>query len=115
MTELEKVLVVDSGARGANGALSAELAGMGYASITTPFEAADEVLALIPSPVAVVLKMPDSATSAEQAGFCLLAERMRVSLHASNVPVIVLNEREGRMGFLQSKLAAHAGGFRIPA
>ena len=69
MNAMPKVLVVDSGERAPDGALSAELAGMGYASVTTPFEAADDVLALIPSPAAVVLQMPRHADWAERKRF----------------------------------------------
>ena len=55
MTELPKILVVDNGRRDCDSALSTELAEMGYASVTAPFEAADEVLAMMPRPVAIVL------------------------------------------------------------
>ncbi|MGO4705302.1 hypothetical protein AB4072_05925 [Microvirga sp. 2MCAF38] len=91
MNDLKQVLVVDSGDRAPDSALSAELASMGYASITTPFETADDVLALIPSPVAVVLQMPDDATLVERSGFLALAQRLRNLLGDAGVPVVVLN------------------------
>jgi hypothetical protein len=89
MNGFQKVLVVDNGVRAPESALSAELAGMGLASVTTSFEAADDVLALIPSPAAVVLQMPRNADWAERQRFLALAERLRNSLQATGIPVIV--------------------------
>ena len=56
MNGLQKILVVDNGERDPDGALSAELAGLGYSSVTAGVEAAEEVLAILPSPAAVVLQ-----------------------------------------------------------
>ena len=61
MTEFQKVLVVDDGARNAEHAISAELAGLGFASVTTWLEATDEVLELIPPPAAILLQLPKPA------------------------------------------------------
>jgi CheY-like chemotaxis protein len=92
---MQKVLVVDNGERAIDSALSAELAGMGLASVTTPVDAADDVLAMMPSPAAVVLQMPKDADWAERKRFLDLAERLRTSMRGTNVPVIVLNGSAG--------------------
>ncbi len=91
MDGLQKVLVVDNGERALDFALSAELAEMGFASVTTPLEATEDVLELIPSPAAVVLQIPRKATSDERKQFLELADRLRLSLQARNIPVIVVN------------------------
>ncbi len=107
MIGLQKVLVVDNGERTLDCALSAELAEMGYASVTTPLEATDDVLALIPSPAAVVLHLPRQATREERQQFLELAEKLRKSLRASNTPVIVVNGLESsgaHASLLQSEL-----------
>ena len=91
MDGLQKVLVVDNGERALDFALSAELAEMGFASVTTPLEATEDVLALIPSPAAVVLQLPKKATWTERKQFLELAERLRASLRSRNVPVIIVN------------------------
>jgi hypothetical protein len=107
MTELLKVLVVDNGERALDSALSAELAEMGFASVTAPFEAADEVLALMPSPAAVVLHIPRRASWLERRQFLDLAERLRVSLSPSKTPVILVNGSDGagaQASLLQSEL-----------
>ncbi|PVE23387.1 hypothetical protein DC522_16115 [Microvirga sp. KLBC 81] len=105
---MQKVLVVDNGERAPDSALSAELAGMGYASVTTPFEAADEVLALIPSPAAVVLQMPLHANWAERRRFLELATRLRKTLAASHTPVIVTGGISGAATMLQHELNTRA-------
>jgi hypothetical protein len=105
MNAMPKVLVVDSGERAPDGALSAELAGMGYASVTTPFEAADDVLALIPSPAAVVLQMPRHADWAERKRFLDLARRLRKNLGASGTPVIITGGVSGAATMLQNELS----------
>jgi hypothetical protein len=107
MNGLQKVLVVDNGERTLDPALSAELAGMGYASVTTPLEATEDVLALIPSPAAVVLHMPKHATRSERQQFLELAERLRKSLQVSGTPVIVVNgvgTNGAQASLLQSEL-----------
>lgn len=109
MNGLQKVLVVDNGERALDFALSAELAEMGYASVTTPLEATDDVLALIPSPAAVVLQMPRQASWTERQQFLELAERLRVSLRSRQVPVIIVNGADGNgahASLLQSELGA---------
>lgn len=104
MNGMQKVLVVDNGERAPDSALSAELAGMGYASVTTPFEAADDVLALIPSPAAVVLQMPQHADWSERRRFLELATRLRKTLADSHTPVIVTGGVNGAATMLQNEL-----------
>jgi hypothetical protein len=107
MNGLQKVLVVDNGERALDFALSAELAEMGYASVTAPLEATDDVLALIPSPAAVVLQIPRQATPHERKQFLELADRLRVSLQSRSIPVIVVNGADGsgaHASLLQSEL-----------
>ena len=108
MTGLQKVLVVDNGERALDFALSAELAEMGFASVTTPLEATEDVLALIPSPAAVVLQMPRKATPEERKQFLELADRLRVSLQTRNIPVILVNG-VGASGAHASLLQSHLG------
>jgi hypothetical protein len=106
MSGLQKVLVVDSGERSPEGALSVELAGMGYASVTAPLEATDDVLALMPSPAAVVLQMPRKANAAERTRFVELARRLKSTLQAGSIPVILMGDINGGAAnlVLQSKL-----------
>lgn len=106
MTGFKQVLVVDNGERAPDGALSAELAGMGYASITAPVEALEEVLAMMPSPVAVVLQMPRQADWPERRRFLELASRLRKSLASSRIPVIVAGGVVGAATLLQNELGA---------
>lgn len=108
MNGMQKVLVVDNGERAADSALSAELAGMGYASVTAPFEAADDVLALIPNPAAVVLQMPFHANWSERRRFMELANRLRKSLANSYTPVIVTGGVTGAATMLQHELSTRA-------
>ena len=104
MNGMQKVLVVDNGERAPDSALSAELAGMGYASVTTPFETADDVLALIPSPAAVVVQMPLQADWSERRRFLELASRLRKTLASSRTPVIVTGGINGAVTMLQNEL-----------
>lgn len=108
MNGMQKVVVVDNGERAPDSALSAELAGMGYASVTAPFEAADDVLALIPSPAAVVLQMPRKADWAERRRFLELASRLRKTLGSSRIPVIVTGGVNGTATMLQNELSVRA-------
>ena len=108
MNGMQKVLVVDNGERAPDSALSSELAGMGYASVTAPFEAADDVLALIPSPAAVVLQMPREADWSERRRFLELATRLRKTLAASRTPVIVTGGVNGAVAMLQNELGTRA-------
>ena len=111
MTEMPKILVVDSGRRAADSALSSELAEMGFASVTTPFEAADEVLATMRSPVAIVLQLSRQSDASERARFMDLAARLRQAMKASGTPVIVTGGTSGAATMVQDHLggrvAAH--------
>ncbi|MCB8820809.1 hypothetical protein [Microvirga rosea] len=108
MNGLQKVLVVDNGEREPDSALSAELAGMGYASVTAPFEAADDVLALMPSPAAVVLQMPRHPNWTERRRFLELAHRLRASLSPSGIPVLITGGVSGALTMLQNELGTQA-------
>lgn len=91
---MKKVLVVDDGARGTDHALSAELAELGLASVTTSFEAADEVLELV-EPAAILVQLPDRRISeARYAEFLKLAARLK-SRRDSCAPVILVDGRTG--------------------
>ncbi|MET0743489.1 MAG: hypothetical protein ABWY78_08980 [Microvirga sp.] len=79
---------------------------MGFASVTAPFEATDDVLAIMPSPAAVVLQMPGKGSVADRARFLQLARRLKASLCDSGIPVILMGSTQGS-GInlvLQSKL-----------
>lgn len=108
MTGLQKVVVVDNGERAPDSALSAELAEMGYASVTAPFEAAEDVLAMVSSPAAVVVQMPLRADWSERRRYLELATKLRRSLQASQTPVIVTGGVNGALTMLQDRLGARA-------
>ncbi|MCB5177394.1 MULTISPECIES: hypothetical protein [Microvirga] len=108
MTSFQQVLVVDNGERAPDSALSAELAGMGYASVTAPLEATEEVLAMMPSPVAVVLQMPRDADWAERRRFLELANRLRKSIDSDKIPIIVAGGISGATTMLQNQLGTRA-------
>ncbi|MGO4570852.1 hypothetical protein [Microvirga sp. 2TAF3] len=108
MNGLQKILVVDNGEREPESALSAELAGMGYASVTAPFEAADDVLAMIPSPAAVVLQVPPQAKWSERRRFLELAQRLRISMAPSGVPILITGGISGAVAMLRNELGAQA-------
>jgi hypothetical protein len=76
--------------------------------VTTPFEAADDVLALIPSPAAVVLHMPQRADWAERRRFLELASRLRKNLADSGTPVIITGGVNGAATMLQNQLNVKA-------
>lgn len=84
---MQKILIVDDGTRRSGRTLSAELAELGYASVTAAVEATEDVLALLGDPAAVVLDMPQ-ATKAEYAEFVALAERLRSGPVGASVPII---------------------------
>ena len=88
MIALRKVLVVDDGRRRDGDVLSSGLAELGVSSVTTSFEAADDVLGLIERPSAIFLKMPLSRYVTERASFLRLANTLRASARTSGIPVI---------------------------
>lgn len=94
MAALQKVLVVDNGHRAVDRALSAELAELGYASVTASLEAADDVLAMMPRPAAVLLHVPSRGDTA----FRTMAERLREQMRVAGVPVIVVDAAGGQNG-----------------
>lgn len=89
MNALRKVLVVDDGYRRDGDLLSSELAELGVSSVTTSFEAADDVLGLIERPSAIFLKMPPlSGNVSERASFIRLALSLRTGERTFGIPVI---------------------------
>jgi len=93
MNDVPKVLVVDDGERSSDRALSVELAELGYASVTTSFEAAEDVLAVLPIPSAILLQLP--AARARHQRFLNLAERLKAKNALIGVPVVVVEPRSG--------------------
>jgi hypothetical protein len=108
MTRFQHVLVVDNGERAPDSALSAELAGMGYASVTAPLETTEEVLAMMPNPVAIVLQMPLHADWSERRRFLELASRLRKTLASDRIPVILAGGITGATAMLQNELGIRA-------
>jgi hypothetical protein len=109
MNYLQKVIVVDNGERALDCALSAELAEMGLASVTASVDAADDVLELIPSPAAIVLKLPGPAHGAQRKRLMDLAERLRARSRTTGIPVILVEPTDaaangGFASVLQSEL-----------
>ena len=90
MDEFRKVLVVDDGERTPDRALSADLAELGYASVTTSLEAAEDVLAVIPPPALILLQLPNRARPSYPL-FLALAERLKASEPA--IPLAVVDSR----------------------
>ena len=90
MSGFQKVLVVDDGARNAEHALSIELAGLGFASVTTSLEATDEVLELLPPPAAILLQLPKRSKAADYKRFMDLHQRLKAK--TSGIPIILVDE-----------------------
>jgi hypothetical protein len=112
MSEFQKVLVVDDGARNSEHALSAELAELGFASVTTSLEATDDVLELLSAPTAIVLQLPRK-TGVDYKRFMDLADRLKARASTSGIPIIFvegppLAQAGGYASVLQSELGAHA-------
>ncbi|GLS43814.1 hypothetical protein [Methylobacterium brachythecii] len=84
MGALQQVLVVDDGVRLADHSLAADLAGLGYASVTASIEAFDDVLAVIARPAAVVLQ----SSNRRDAVYERLANRLREQMKRGGIPVI---------------------------
>jgi hypothetical protein len=68
MNDFPKVLVVDDGERNVDRALSAELAELGFASVTASLEAADDVLELIRPPRRSSCRFPKTARRRSRSG-----------------------------------------------
>ncbi|HVL71984.1 MAG TPA: hypothetical protein VM434_08880 [Beijerinckiaceae bacterium] len=111
MNALPKVLVVDDGERSPDHALSAELAELGYPSVTAPLEATEDVLGTIPLPTAIVLQLPHPRERARYQRFLDLASRLKARL--AGIPVILVEQPAARVAgaysaLLQSAFTAHA-------
>ncbi len=89
MNDLQKVLVVDNGERDEIDPLAAELAELGFSSVTTSFEAADDVLLVISPPSAIFLKVPHKAGDKSTDDILALANRLRVAQGPAGAPVFV--------------------------
>jgi CheY-like chemotaxis protein len=109
MAELQKVLVVDDGARSTDYCLSAELAGLGYASVTASFEATEEILDLLPSPAAIVLQMPSQNDGEAYEEFLALADRLKASSRTSGIPVILIDPKTRHAGGATAMLQSRFG------
>jgi CheY-like chemotaxis protein len=91
MGAMRKILVVDDGSRSAERMLSAELAELGYASVTASVDAADEILALIPDPAAIVLHLPRRSGVTDTERFAALAARAE----EAGLPVVTIDPATG--------------------
>lgn len=89
MNDLHKVLVVDNGERDGVDPLAAELAELGFSSVTTSFEATDDVLQVIPKPSAIFLKMPQRAEDRSAADMLALADRLRIAQGSAGAPIFL--------------------------
>ena len=107
MGALQQVLVVDDGVRAVDHSLAGELAELGYASVTASLEAADDVLAVIARPAAVLLQ----ASSRRDAEYRRRAERLRHQLRDRGIPIIDIDasrtRRSGGPVDLQSRIGAY--------
>jgi hypothetical protein len=89
MNLLRKVLVVDDGERRLPDLLSTELAELGFSSVTTSREAANDVLAVIEEPSAIFIRLPQQAGNQSQnQSFLTFADELRRTRPAG-IPVIV--------------------------
>ncbi len=94
MGALQQVLVVDDGHRAVDHSLAADLAELGYASVTAAIEAADDVLAVIARPAAILLQR----TSRPDPTYTRLVERLRAQMKQGGIPVIEVDETPCRAG-----------------
>ena len=95
MSELKRIIVVDNGDREPEAALSAELAELGYASITTSVEAAPDVFASIVEPDAVLLQIPGDSDARIDAAFAAVVDRLERA--HPDIPVIRLDGTRGSL------------------
>lgn len=91
MNDLQKLLVVDDGDRTLENSLSSDLAELGFSSVTTSLEAADDVLQLIARPAAIFLQMPASLNADRHAAFVDLSDRLRKSSTTADIPVFMVD------------------------
>lgn len=94
MGALQQVLVVDDGHRGVDHSLAVDLAELGYASVTASIEAADDVLAVIARPAAILLQR----TSGSDPVHARLVERLRRQMKEGGIPVIDVDATSTRAG-----------------
>ena len=109
MGALQQVLVVDDGVRAVDHSLSGELAGLGYASVTASMEAADDVLAVIARPAAVLLQ----ASTRRDPAYARLAARLRGRMRDSGIPVILIGESPERGAGGPVDLATRLGAYVV--
>lgn len=107
MGALQQVLVVDDGHRAIDHSLAGDLAELGYASVTASLEAADDVLAVIARPAAVLLQ----TSSRRNPAYAALADRLRSQMRHAGIPVIVVDEafrrQSGGAVDLQSRIGPY--------
>ena len=105
MGALQQVLVVDDGHRAVDRSLAADLAGLGFASVTASIEAADDVLAVIARPAAILLQLSSRADPQIAA----LAARLREQMRAGGIPVIDMDDglRAGAPVDLKSRIGPY--------
>jgi hypothetical protein len=113
MNDVPKVLVVDDGERTPERALSVELAELGFASVTTSFEAAEDVLAVLPVPSAILLQLPATSDLSRHQAFRDLAERLKAKTGLTGVPVVIVEPRQAVQALstfkrLDGSFGAHA-------
>jgi hypothetical protein len=106
MNSLRKILVVDNGERGTVDSLSAEL---GVSSVTTSFEAAEDVLRIIDRPAAIFVKMPHARQKAAYQDFLTFADELKQREHISGVPVIVWDRTTAQTGGISALLRNEFG------
>jgi len=95
MSEFQKILVVDDGARTPDHALSMELAELGFASVTASLEAMDDVLGMIPPPAAIMLQLPKRGDAVPYRRFLELADRLKAGDRTCGIPVILVDRSSG--------------------
>ncbi|MGY6568301.1 MAG: hypothetical protein ACXIVE_04835 [Salinarimonas sp.] len=95
MPDLKRIIVVDTGDRGPDAAISADLAELGIMSVTLSLEAASEVISTLPEPDAVFLHLPDGAGPAIRADFAAFAGELEASNPA--LPVITIDGAADQM------------------
>lgn len=89
MNSLQKILVVDDGERERVDPLAVELAELGVSSVTTSFEATQDVLNVIERPAAIFLKLPRSCSREDESKFIALGEQLRANEQTAGIPVIL--------------------------
>ena len=106
MGALQQVLVVDDGRRAVDHSLAVDLAELGYASVTASIEAADDVLAVIARPAAILLQ----TTSRHDPAYESLITRLREQMRQGGIPVIDIDQTPCRAGApvdLQSRIGPY--------